>query len=45
MEMPNDPEGKQILLSSKISGFVKVTDQDYQPIRALIAKKEKLGIK
>ena len=45
MEMPNDPEGKQILLSSKISGFVKVTDQDYQSIRALIAKKEKLGIK
>ena len=45
MEMPNNPEGKQILLSSKISGFVKVMDQDYQPIRALIAKKEKLGIK
>jgi ABC-type phosphate/phosphonate transport system substrate-binding protein len=45
MEMPNDPEGKQILISSKISGFVKVMDQDYQPIRALIAKKEKLGIK
>jgi ABC-type phosphate/phosphonate transport system substrate-binding protein len=45
MEMPNDPEGKQILLSAKISGFVKATDQDYQPIRALIAKKEKLGIK
>ena len=31
MEMPNDPEGKQILISSKISGFVKVMDQDYQP--------------
>ncbi len=45
MEMPNDPEGKQILISSKISGFVKVMDQDYQPIKALIAKKEKLGIK
>ena len=45
MEMPNDPEGEQILLSAKISGFVKVTDRDYQPIRALIAKKEKLGIK
>jgi hypothetical protein len=45
MEMPNDPEGKQILLSTKISGFVKVMDQDYQPVRALIAKKERLGIK
>jgi ABC-type phosphate/phosphonate transport system substrate-binding protein len=45
MEMPNDPEGKQILISTRISGFVKVTDQDYQPVRALIAKKEELGIK
>ena len=45
IEMPNDPEGKQILLSSKISGFVKVVDQDYQPVRALMAKKESLGIK
>ena len=45
MEMPNDPEGKQILLSSKISGFVKVTEQDYRPVRAVIAKKEALGIK
>jgi ABC-type phosphate/phosphonate transport system substrate-binding protein len=45
MEMPSDPEGKQILLSSKMSGFVKVTEQDYQPVRALIAKKEGLGIK
>lgn len=45
MEMPNDPEGKQILLSSKISGFTRVADQDYQPVRALITKKEGLGIK
>ncbi len=45
IEMPNDPEGKQILLSSKMSGFVKVADQDYQPVKALIAKKESLGIK
>ena len=45
IEMPNDPEGKQILLSSKISGFVKVTDQNYQPVRALMMKKESLGIK
>ena len=45
MEMPNDPEGKQILLSSKISGFVRVTDQNYQPVRALMTKKESLGIK
>ena len=45
MEMPSDPEGRQILLSSKMSGFVKVTEQDYQPVRALIAKKEGLGIK
>jgi ABC-type phosphate/phosphonate transport system substrate-binding protein len=45
MEMSNDPEGKQILLSSKISSFVKVTDQDYQPVKALITKKEGLGIK
>ena len=45
MEMPNDPEGKQILISTKISGFVKVTDQDYQSVRALITKKEELGIK
>jgi len=44
MEMPDNPEGKQILLSSRISGFVKVTDQDYQSVRALIAKKEGLGI-
>ncbi len=44
-EMPNDPEGKQILLSSKISGFRKVADQDYQPVRALITKGEGLGIK
>jgi ABC-type phosphate/phosphonate transport system substrate-binding protein len=45
MEMPNDPEGKQILISSKISSFVKVTDQDYQPVKTLITKKEGLGIK
>jgi ABC-type phosphate/phosphonate transport system substrate-binding protein len=45
MEMPDDPEGKQILLSSKISGFIKVSEQDYQPVKALIAKKEMLGIK
>ncbi len=45
IEMPNDPEGKQILISTKISGFVRVTDQDYQSVRALIAKKEGLGIK
>lgn len=45
IEMPNDPEGKQILLSTKISGFVKVVDQDYQAIRDLITKKEGLGIK
>lgn len=45
MEMPSDPEGKQILLSSKISGFVKVTDQDYRSVKALMAKKEGLGIK
>jgi ABC-type phosphate/phosphonate transport system substrate-binding protein len=44
-EMPGDPEGKQILLSSKISGFVKVTDQDYRSVRALMAKKEGLGIR
>jgi ABC-type phosphate/phosphonate transport system substrate-binding protein len=44
-EMPNDPEGKQILLASKMSGFVKVADQDFQPVKALIAKKESLGIK
>jgi ABC-type phosphate/phosphonate transport system substrate-binding protein len=44
-EMPNDPEGKQILLSSKISGFVKVTDQDYQAVKTLMAKKENLGIR
>ena len=43
--MPNDPEGKQILLSSKMSGFVKVADQDYQPVKALMTKKESLGIK
>jgi hypothetical protein len=43
--MPKDPEGKQILLSSKISGFVKVADQDYQSVKALIVKKEELGIK
>ncbi len=45
IEMPNDPEGKQILLSSKISGFKKVGEQDYQPIKALMVKKEDLGIK
>jgi hypothetical protein len=45
IEMPNDPEGRQILLSSKISGFVKALDEDYQPVKALIAKKEGLGIK
>lgn len=45
IEMPNDPEGKQILLSSKISGFAKVVDQDYRTVRALIAKREGLGIK
>ncbi len=43
--MPGDPEGKQILLSSKISGFVDVTEQDYQPVKALITRKEMLGIK
>jgi ABC-type phosphate/phosphonate transport system substrate-binding protein len=45
IEMPNDPEGKQILISTKISGFVRVTDQDYQSVRTLITKKEGLGIK
>jgi ABC-type phosphate/phosphonate transport system substrate-binding protein len=45
MEMANNPEGKQILLSSKISGFVKVVHQDYQTVRALIAKRDELGIK
>jgi len=45
LAMPRDPEGKQILLSSKISGFVKVTDQDYQSVKALMVKKEELGIK
>jgi len=45
MEMPEDPEGKQILLSSKMSGFTKVTDSDYQSVKALIGKKERLGIK
>jgi len=45
MEMPSDPEGKQILLSSRISGFVKVSEQDYRTVRALMAKKEGLGIK
>ena len=45
VEMPNDPEGKQILLSSRISGFAKVSEQDYRPVRALMAKKEALGIR
>ena len=45
IEMPNDPEGRQILLSSKMSGFARVTLQDYQPVKAMIAKKESLGIK
>jgi len=45
MEMPNDPEGKQILISTRISGFIKVSDQDYQSVRALIVRKEGLGIK
>ncbi len=45
LEMPNDPEGRQILLSSKISGFIKVGDQDYQPVRELIARRERLGVK
>jgi ABC-type phosphate/phosphonate transport system substrate-binding protein len=45
IEMPDNPEGKQILISSKISSFVKVTDQDYQPVKTLITKKEGLGIK
>ena len=44
MEMPNDPEGKQILISSKISGFIKVREEDYQGVKALVLKKEKLGI-
>ncbi len=45
IEMPNDPEGKQILLSSKISGFAKAADQDYKSVKALMAKKESLGIR
>ena len=45
MAMPNDPEGKQILISTRISGFIKVSDRDYEPVRALMAKKEGLGIK
>jgi ABC-type phosphate/phosphonate transport system substrate-binding protein len=45
MEMSSNPEGKQILLSSKISGFVKVTDHDYDSVRALIAKRDVSGIK
>jgi ABC-type phosphate/phosphonate transport system substrate-binding protein len=45
MDMPNDAEGRQILLSSKMSGFTRVTAQDYQSVRAVIAKKESLGIK
>jgi ABC-type phosphate/phosphonate transport system substrate-binding protein len=45
VEMPNDPEGKQILLSSKISGFVRTADPDYQSVKTLLAKKESLGIR
>jgi ABC-type phosphate/phosphonate transport system substrate-binding protein len=45
IEMPNDPEGKQILLSSKISGFVKAVDQDYQSVKTLMIKKESLGVR
>jgi ABC-type phosphate/phosphonate transport system substrate-binding protein len=45
LAMPRDPEGKQILLSSKISGFVKVSDQDYRSVKALMVKKEELGVK
>lgn len=44
-EMPADPEGRQILLSSKMSGFARVSDQDYQSVRALMSKKESLGIR
>jgi ABC-type phosphate/phosphonate transport system substrate-binding protein len=45
IDMPSDPEGRQILLSSKMSGFARVVDQDYQPVRALLSKKESLGIR
>jgi ABC-type phosphate/phosphonate transport system substrate-binding protein len=45
IDMPSDPEGRQILLSSKMSGFARVADQDYQPVRALLSKKESLGIR
>jgi len=44
LQMPEDPEGKQILISSKISGFVKVRDQDYQRIKEILEKKRKYGI-
>lgn len=44
LKMPEDPEGKQILISSKISGFVKVRDQDYQRIKEILEKKRKYGI-
>ena len=45
LDMPNDPEGRQILLSSKMSGFTRVTLQDYQSVKTMMSKKETLGIK
>lgn len=44
LRMSEDPEGRQILISSKISGFVKVSDQDYRKIKDLIEQKKKYGL-
>lgn len=44
LRMPEDPEGKQILISSKISGFVRVKDQDYLRIKEILEKKRRYGI-
>lgn len=44
LKMSDDPEGKQILISSKISGFVKVRDHHYQRIKEILEKKRRYGI-
>lgn len=44
LKMSEDPEGQQILISSKISGFVRVKEQDYKSIKEIIERKRKHGI-
>jgi phosphonate transport system substrate-binding protein len=43
LAMHEDPEGRAVLAEGLIARFVPVTDADYDPIRALVARAEAAG--